>query len=660
MRKPYFAVAVACAVLVVCMNFHRAAAQSSHDITVAAATSTLVGGEAQIGFNPDALKAYGLRIDQSTARTRTPGTAGVRYDLSTFSAHPGSALEIQRRGSTFAGLGAGALRFDGGFMLGYDGGVVDLRGFALQAAAAPFGVDLADANGTVWLTADHAHFGFDERTPGEFSMRHMNLRLSPHFAQVLGRADLEGAPIGGLAFHARIDAGVASGANGSAVCAAPFPGAGLVTDVQLIYSSLSGHSDSIYAARCGLPPLPSGGTCTTTSTNGKLVIGMDASLRNAGETAVAWHEKFSGVFPPYNNDQHPYLIWNLYRIDSAGRIKQIGASGVKHAFFATNQGCGCSPGHVFMPTCQDVYSLEDNDNGMGMQNLAPRSEIIPATAQWGRCGSVWDANCDGSMDAGSGAQDLYQYRLLASESDLLPPLSVGARYFLEYWYIVRDDSDIDDTMAYREVQPQKTDASWSVPLVQADLQDTDFFQGPAINRWVDPVAPPPNAMNRELATPLGHARVAAKVTSLGGGQWRYEYAVMNLDYAHAQIDPAHPSEPNMKLLSNQGFARFSVRLPLGASAANLRFDDADGDAGNDWSANAGPGAVTWTALPGGTTLDWGMLYHFEFTTSFAPVMGTSTLVGAATSSEPAPTYTLALPGPSDSIFSDGFDHGATE
>ena len=26
---------------------------------------------------------------------------------------------------------------------------------------------------------------------------------------------------------------------------------------------------------------------------------------------IHWYAKFSGNFPPYNNDQHPYLIWNL-------------------------------------------------------------------------------------------------------------------------------------------------------------------------------------------------------------------------------------------------------------------------------------------------------------------------------------------------------------
>ena len=218
----------------------------------------------------------------------------------------------------------------------------------------------------------------------------------------------------------------------------------------------------------------------------------------------------------------------MYRVDADGHIKQIGVSAIKHAFLTINWEhtpgsgeCGCAEGHVIYPTCEDTYSLSNNDNsssgGSQQQNLAPRSEVVPYTAVWGRCGSVWDANCDGAMDGGSGAQNLYDYRMLVDESDMLPPLSTGAHYYFEYWYIVRDDVNIYNTMGYREIQPFKNGATWQVNLVNAGAADHDFFLGPALNKWVDPVAPGANAMNQELATPLGRARVAMKATSLGGG-----------------------------------------------------------------------------------------------------------------------------------------------
>ncbi|MEO5560853.1 MAG: hypothetical protein ABIO49_13110 [Dokdonella sp.] len=621
----------------------------------------LSADEVSISLNPDALAALGIRIaDVVGVSARTPGVPGLRYDVATYLASGKTVLEVMHRGTGVSSIGTGSLRVAGGMLLTYPGGRVDLRGFSLQGnPTAPIGMVIADTAGAIWFTADHAHFGFDADSTNVLSVSNMNLRVSARFAAALGRQELTGYPIGNLEFRARTlaldDAGIDGG-----TCSAPWPAVGLTTDIQLTYSNLSGFYDSIYAPRCGLPPLPGGGACTVSSTNGKLVLGSDASLRNAGQTAVAWYSHFSSNSPPYNNDQHPYLIWNLYRVDSAGRIRQIGASGVKHAFYSVNLNCGCAGANVIWPGCDDVYSVSSNDNGGGgaTQNLAPRSEIIPHTAQWGRCGSVWDADCNGQMDAGSGAQDLYQYRMQVTESDMLAPLSTGAHYYFEYWYVVRDDSNIYNTMGYREIQPQKNGANWLVNLVDANAADHDFFAGPAINRWVDPVSPPPYAMNRELATPLGRARIAVKATSLGSGQWRYEYAVMNFDYAHAAIDPAHASEPNMKLLSNHGFVRLSVPLPAGVVATNLRFDDADNDTGNDWVATSGNGAVMWTASAPGDALDWGKLNHFEFTAGAAPATNSLTLVGAATLGEGALSYALALLGPQvsgDIIFPNGFD-----
>lgn len=629
-----------------------AAAMPATAATIAAEATTQTwvwGGNATLALNPDALAAFGLHIDASVASARTAGVPGRNYDTTRFAALPASGLQILRNGAEVIGVGEGALRFRGGLTIRHANGRVDLRGFALRGnAQLRAGIELADADGAVWLTADHAHYGFAADRSGTFAMRHMNLRLSTHFAEMIGRPQLAGYPIGDLSFEAAARADDVDDAKVGATCSAPWPGANLHTDIQLTLDHLSGFYDAVYAPRCGLPPLRDGGACSASSTNGKLVLGADASLRNAGQTAVPWHAHFSGDFPPYGNDQHPYLIWNLYRIDGAGRIRQIGASGVKHAFYSINLNCGCADGNVIWPGCEDVYSLSSNDNGGGSdeQNLAPRSEIIPYSGQWGRCGSVWDRDCDGSMDPGSGAQDLYQFRMQVDESDLLPPLSLGARYFFEYWYVVRDDGDIDDSMGYREILPVKNAAAWSIRLVGENAADRDFFQGPAINRWVDPNAASAHALNRELATPLGRARVAVKASDLGDGRWRYEYAVMNLDYAHAEIDPAHALEPNLRLLSNHGFARFEVPLPAGVTASDLRFDDADGDPADDWSAANSDGVLSWSAAAAANALDWGTLYYFEFVADAAPSDAAITLIAAATSNAVGPAYSLSLLGPS--------------
>jgi hypothetical protein len=133
---------------------------------------------------------------------------------------------------------------------------------------------------------------------------------------------------------------------------------------------------------------------------------------------------------------------------------------------------------------------------------------------------------------------------------------------------------------------------------------------------------------------------------------------MNFDYAHPEIDPAHPSEPNLKLLSNHGFGRFSVPVGNGVTVSALRFDDADLDAGNDWTASTSNGSVTWTAPTGANSLDWGTLYHFEFVADAPPGNGDVNLVGVATSTEAELPYELSILVPTasgDTLFKNGFD-----
>jgi hypothetical protein len=602
------------------------------------------GGETSFRFNPDELQRLDLGVERvDGASARTVGVPGIRYEAVTFPALTASELEIRHEGRVISGIGGGSLRHEGGFVLGHGAEHFDLRGFSIRASAGSrLGLDIVDGNGVTWLTADHAHYGFEDEASSVFSMRHMNLRLSAHFAHALGHPEWEGRPVGLLAFRAHAFAGDA--AEPAVPCNAPWPDPpSAPAGIELIDSTSSGFSDDVYVLRCQ--------GCTTGSTNGRLVVAQDSSLRNAGNTGIAWYGKFDGIFPPYGNDQHPYLIWNLYRVDADGALKQIGVSGVKHAFYAVNFNCGCDGGHVLYPTCADTYSSGSNDSS---SDIGPRSEILPHTGQWGRCGSVYDANCDGVQDAGGGAHDLYEFRMNVIESDLQPPLSTGASYYLEYWYVARDDDAIYNSMGYRQVTFQKNGANWMIDQVPS----TTLQPGPVVNTWVTPGASA-NAANAEMSSPLGRARVAVRITDLGNGQWRYRYVVMNFDYSHAEIDPAHPSEPNLHVTANHGFKTFRVPVPASVPVGSLGFRDADLDAGNDWTATRADGFVTWTAPAGQNTLDWGTLYGFELVAGAGPADGDVELVGVATSTEPELVYATALRVPqgggNEYIFSNGFD-----
>ena len=82
---------------------------------------------------------------------------------------------------------------------------------------------------------------------------------------------------------------------------------------------------------------------------GPIVIAPDAKLANEGTADVLWWKQFTAPSAPYGNDQHSFLVWNLYRIDAQGRLEQIGVSGLKHAFFTVNTDCSVAEAIFFGP-----------------------------------------------------------------------------------------------------------------------------------------------------------------------------------------------------------------------------------------------------------------------------------------------------------------------
>jgi hypothetical protein len=379
--------------------------------------------------------------------------------------------------------------------------------------------------------------------------------------------------------------------------------------------------------------------CTGEGGNGRVVITPSSTLRNnrnngspvavvpgdplgtssALYTAdIPWYTKFQGIFAPYDNDQHPYLIWNLYRLNADGTIDQIGRSGVKHAFLTINTSCDENPGdsHILGRGCADVYSASNNDSN---QSLGPRSEIIPATNVWGRCGSIYDTNCDGVSNMSTNTN--YDQRLVVRESQFSGTAQAGATYLFESWYLARQDINILNSMGTKRVNFTRSGTVWAVGL------NDQYKLGPAIDRWVDPAAPGANAASVASKTAEGQVKVAVKVTNLGGGRWRYDYAVMNLDFARAQTSG---SEPNLRVLSNKGFNSFMISRGA-ATLSELKFSDGDLDTANDWTASIEGSNVKWTP-PAGGSLDWGTMFRFSFVANKGPATATGYLGIANTGS----------------------------
>lgn len=629
-------------------------------------------GNAHWRFNTDVLAAMGLAIDAvADAEADSRPAAGHAYRSLRFAARTTGALTFRARGERPDSLVDGRLDFRGGFVLRWPDGHADLRGFVLRPHAGgadePFMMQVTDSAGRVAFLIDHAHYSMAD-TRDRLLLRDMNVRVAPQLALRMGRSQWAGRTIGSMDVEAMVARRDGQSSATVETCSAPWPteaAPGQVTNIKIYQKT----TDRIQAMRChlangGNPEL--GANCPASGSDGLVVIAPDSSLVNAGDTAVPWYRKFNAnrqnvegePQPPYNNDQHPFLVWNLYRIDAGGDIRQIGRSAVKHAFWAANQGCSCTTTnyHVIFPQCRDTYSVSNNDDGL---QLAPRSELIPALGIWGRCGSVYDRDCDGHWDHDgndqpvAGAANDFDLRLVASERDLLPALNPGARFYFEYWYLVRDDSDVHDTMGYREVLPNRSAGNsglgdWSFPAQALQL-------GPAINAWVDPLAPGVNQASQERATDEGHVRVAVRVDPLPDGRWRYRYAAMNLDFARAVIDPAHASEPDLKLLSNAGFDAFAVPVPDDVTLGEPAFTDADHDDGNGWTSGMVGSSMRWQA-PAGNTLDWGNLYTFSFVASTPPGPAAIDLHVANTGTGLPASYSIDSLAPrSEGIFADGFE-----
>ncbi|HRQ63438.1 MAG TPA: hypothetical protein PKZ76_00995 [Xanthomonadaceae bacterium] len=602
------------------------------------------GGRARFDLERGFAEAFGL-VEQGGGSWNAAADRWlleVRLD-------PDSFLEMRLLGRSFEGFQGGSLRLQQAPVLRTAAGrAVALEGLSLvPGESGPRSLGLVDGAGQALFHLDYLHYWMHQQ-PDRVEVRNANLQVGAALALALGHPELEGTVAGVFGFESPADfAGVDAQPLGS--CSDPvWPGTGgTVTDVA--FTSLGTQAPSFLNSCVG--------TCTGSSPNARVFWAPNATLANAGTADVPWWEWISpsGATtprpnePPYGNHQHPLLIWNMYRIDGQGRLDQIGRSGLKHAYFTVNHDCGCPGGNILWAApnsvhgvgCGDVYSSASNNES---RRLGPRSEIVPVHAVWGRCGSLWDPQCEGiAKDHGIGVP---AHRMLVRESDMAPSLNPGASFYLEAWYLVRDDVDIYNTMRNARGSATWTGSAWTNFVYEVG----SHLSGPVIDRWVAAGTTQADAMSRELATAEGHARLAVRVTDAGGGLFRYDYAWMNFDFSRAVTQG---SEPNLRVLSSRGFDRFS--LPLSSSTGVSQAEAVDG-AGlvAAWQWSRGGCTAAWTAPADTATLDWGGMMRFSLIASAAPVTVTARIRvhEPGTPSE----FEIETLGPdAQSVYCDGFE-----
>ncbi len=574
------------------------------------------GGTVGVRWNRDLVRDLGMVLGAPVARQGP--LSWEEHEI--FAVRRSGSLDFDVRNGNLRSFLGGSLQATGGYVIDLRSGRIDLTDFKLVPRRGSATIlDVVSADGRAWFYVDRLMYELVDNNQ-RLAVRTMDVRITPELAARLGQPVVADWVLGEMSLNTEVLRAGAGGEpqavslkwHGMAVPGVPgatYQADLFMTDFTVQYSRCNGCTG---AGGPGLTVFTPSSTLRNNINNGTLlptVAGDPLGTSTARYAAdIPWYAKFSGNFPPYGNDQHPYLIWNLYRFNADGSIDQIGRSGVKHAFLTLNTGCLDNPGdsHILGRGCSDVYSASNNDSNTSQ---GPRSEIIPATNQWGRCGSVYDPNCNGS--AVTPPIGAYDQRLVVRESQFSGPAQAGATYMFESWYLAREDINIYNSMGTKPAAFVRSGSVWTIPT---DSQ-TPYRLGPAIDRWVDPAAPGPNARSVALATPDGNVKVAVKATALGGGSWRYDYAVMNLDFARAQTSGA---EPNLRVLKNLGFDRLNV--PVGdATVTNVAFSDGDLDSSNDWSYAGMNGNAVWTSGSRTNALNWGTLFRFSFVVDRAPV-----------------------------------------
>jgi len=310
-----------------------------------------------------------------------------------------------------------------------------------------------------------------------------------------------------------------------------------------------------------------------------------------------------------NTNQHPVIAQSLFRVKD-GRIEQIGMSWLKHAYTSTN-GSFCNncinPGSFqrLGIGCSDPYTGPINGD---QWSLGPRSEVNAFTGAFSfPFGLGW-------QQSGS---SIYK-RIQTAYTDLDPALNAGALYFAEAQYITADDALAGNGLnnaSYRR---------FNVGALSNGVRTLTFVEStqqtkPVIYAWRERTggvsADDDTAVTITPVDIPGEGRLflGSRVTELGGGLWRYDYAIQNLN-------------------SHRSAGAISIPVGTGTIVSQTSFSGVAHHSGEPyssapWGATQAAGVLTWSCVPHATdpnanALRWGTLYSFRLVADRPPTSGT--------------------------------------
>ena len=536
------------------------------------------GGNMELEIRGDYLPDFGLQIEHH-------GRPITRAERIGFVVEPIEPFQLLVPYGNLEALDptVGLARLHTGLTLSYGGRSVSLDDLTLTPGA--WGNHPAfvarDQQGRIMFRLTHMHI-LAEHERGLLTVQNAEVEASSELAAMLGLDVLADMPMG-LGWL-NLDMSVPFGADTS--------GRGPGCDARPIWPQ-----DGQFEAEVALIAMSQVAYQGAEPGTGRVKIAPSATLKNISQADVPWFRQFSNpgpIYPFVPADQHPFLVWNLYRVMD-GRIEMLAESGVKHAFLTINVNCdiNCGNSNILWPGCEDVYSAGNNNTSTYQ---GPKDEIQASLGLWDNCGSFFDPGCTGGQTQGSGQ---WLNRLLVDPAEFQQP---GASYFLDAWYVIQYDRNIWSTMGYRAVTPTPSGQGWT-------FNPGPFIQGPMINEWVAEDNTDPMADHRLLVVPSetpdapypgnmpqGHLRLLVKVTETAAGRYRYNYALKNFDF-------------------DRGIDRFHIPLVEGAEVFDSFFGG--GPDAQAWDVEISPAGVTFLP-PEDQFQPWFTLYNFEIETDAPP------------------------------------------
>ncbi len=390
------------------------------------------------------------------------------------------------------------------------------------------------------------------------------------------------------------------------------------------------------AASCGIAAAAPDVICGTLDDvnhygiiNGISAYAVGTTACNNGDVNLDWID---------NSPNHPVIQVSIYRL-ADGRMEQLGVSFVKHSFASLQGnacGFGCGPGGTFSalgPGCSDPYGAGLNGS---QTDLGPRSEI-----------NAWDGQFVYPYTSINQSGNAIYKRIQVQRTDMQ---TAGALYFAEGQYVIKDEfghfqADGVTPTSYNNVSYKRMNiqASGSASTTGGTRREKSAMiawqeHGNGVN------TPDPDVFVEMIAVPNeGKLEVAGKVTDLGDGTYRYDYAVHNQN-------------------SHMSVGSFSV--PNASGTSGYYFNDVDYhdsvDAlidGTDWAPVEDASGISWAtdtfaSNVNANAIRWGTTYNFSFVSDQAPEEGEVT-VGMWRDASVSLTATLPVPSGSCAADLDG-------